>query len=42
MSANAGVAAESDTIRIGDGFHSRAFMSGIRGVTTVNADGSSQ
>jgi len=37
--ANAGVAAESSTIRIGTaGTQTRAFIAGIRAVTTVNAD----
>jgi hypothetical protein len=31
---NAGIAAEGNTIRIGDGNQSRAFIAGIRGVTT--------
>ncbi|MFN0204802.1 MAG: tail fiber domain-containing protein [Planctomycetota bacterium] len=36
---NLGVAAESSTIRIGaSGNQTRAFVAGIRGVTTVNAD----
>jgi hypothetical protein len=36
---NNGVAAESATIRIGTaGTHTRAFIAGIRGVTTANAD----
>jgi hypothetical protein len=34
---NAGVAAEAQTIRIGDA-QTRAFVAGIRGVTTANAD----
>ena len=33
---NDGVAAESNTIRIGDAFHTRAFIAGIRGRTTGN------
>jgi len=33
---NPGVAAESNTIRLGDTYHSRAFVAGIRGVTTAN------
>jgi hypothetical protein len=36
--ANAGVAGESDTIRIGKSTHDRAFIAGIRGRTTGNAD----
>ena len=37
---NTGVAAESNTIRVGtSGSQSRAFIAGIRGVTTLNADG---
>ena len=35
---NQGVAGEGNTIRIGDGNQASAFMAGIRGVTTVNAD----
>jgi Chaperone of endosialidase len=33
---NSGVAGESNTIRIGDAFHTRAFIAGIRGRTTGN------
>jgi len=36
--ANAGVAGESDTIRIGQSTHDRTFIAGIRGVTTGNAN----
>ena len=36
--ANAGVASESDTIRIGQSTHDRTFIAGIRGVTTGNAN----
>jgi uncharacterized coiled-coil protein SlyX len=35
--ANAGVAGESGTIRIGNVQHNSTFIAGIRGVTTVNA-----
>ena len=35
---NQGVAAEGNTIRIGDGNQTRAFVGGIRGVTTGNSD----
>ena len=34
--ANTGSAGDSNTIRIGAGIHTRAFVAGIRGVTTVN------
>src|SRR5207244_5560505 len=34
---NLGVAAEANTIRIGDSNQNRTFIAGIRGVTTVNA-----
>ena len=34
--AHTGIAGESATIRIGSGFQTRAFIAGIRGVTTVN------
>jgi Chaperone of endosialidase len=33
---NPGVANEADTIRVGDAFHFKAFISGIRGVQTIN------
>src|SRR6476646_3801761 len=36
--ANAGVAGESDTIRIGQSTHDRTFIAGIRGKTTGNAN----
>jgi hypothetical protein len=36
--ANRGVAAESATIRIGDGDQTRSFMAGIRGITTGQGD----
>jgi hypothetical protein len=35
---NAGLAGESSTIRIGNNLHTRAFIAGIRGVTTGNAN----
>jgi hypothetical protein len=35
---NSGVSAESNTIRIGSGFQTRAFIAGIRGKTTGNAN----
>ena len=35
---NQGVAAEGNTIRIGDSNQTRAFVAGIRGVTTANPD----
>jgi hypothetical protein len=35
---NAGLAGESNTIRIGNNLHTRAFIAGIRGVTTGNAN----
>jgi hypothetical protein len=36
---NAGVAGEAATIRIGNGNQTRAFVTGIRGITTGTADG---
>ncbi|MFN0206368.1 MAG: tail fiber domain-containing protein, partial [Planctomycetota bacterium] len=38
MIGNDGVAAESATIRIGSANQSRAFVAGIRGITTANAN----
>ncbi len=34
MIGNSGIAAEAATIRIGDGDQTRAFLAGVRGVTT--------